>query len=123
MKLPRLLSVAALSAGAATALWASDPAAQPAKLPSGFSISHMDLSVDPKVDFAKFAAGNWYKNFQMPADKSRFGAFDTLEENNWANVKAILEDVSAKPHPAGSIEQKVGDFFAAAMDIAATTGV
>lgn len=119
MKLPRLLSVAALSAGAATALWASDPAAQPAKLPSGFSVSHMDLSVDPKVDFVKFAAGNWYKNFQMPADKSRFGAFDTLEENNWTNVKAILEDVSAKPHPVGSIEQKVGDFFASAMDTAA----
>ncbi len=88
----------------------------PAKLPSGFSVQHMDLSVDPRADFAKFAAGTWYKNFQMPADKSRFGAFDTLEQNNWANVKAILEDVSSRTHPAGSVEQKVGDFFATAMN-------
>lgn len=79
----------------------------------------MDLSVDPKVDFAKFAAGGWYKSFQMPADKSRFGAFDTLEENNWLNVKAILEDLASRTHPAGTIEQKVADYFAAAMDTAA----
>ncbi|MBP6863636.1 MAG: M13 family metallopeptidase [Candidatus Didemnitutus sp.] len=120
MKLPRLLSLAAFGAGAATALLAADSAsATPAKLPSGFSTQHMDLSVDPKVDFAQFAAGGWYKNFQMPADKSRFGAFDTLEQNNWTNLKAILEDVSAKTHAPGSIEQKVGDFFASAMDTAA----
>lgn len=109
--------LAAAVCGAAD-LTAADATA-PAKLPSGFSLEHMDLSVDPRVDFAKFAAGTWYKNFQMPADKSRFGAFDTLEQNNWANLKAILEEVSAQTHPAGSIEQKVGDYFASAMDTAA----
>jgi len=120
MKHPSLLAVAALVCGSASLVLASETAtAQPVKLPSGFSVEHMDLSVDPRVDFAKFAAGNWYKNFQMPADKSRFGAFDTLEQNNWTNVKAILEEVSAKSHPAGSVEQKVGDFFASAMNTAA----
>jgi putative endopeptidase len=109
--------LAAAVCGAA-GLYAADTAT-PAKLPSGFSVEHMDLSVDPRVDFAKFAAGTWYKNFQMPADKSRFGAFDTLEQNNWANLKAILEEVSAQTHPAGSVEQKVGDYFATAMDTAA----
>lgn len=117
MKSPRTLALAAAFAGVlAPALPAADT---PAKLPSGFSVSHMDLSVDPKADFAKFAAGGWYKSFQMPADKSRFGAFDTLEENNWLNVKAILEDLSSRTHPAGTIEQKVADYFAAAMDTAA----
>lgn len=114
MKLPRLLTVAAFTVGAASFLGAADPA--PAQLPSGFSVEHMDLGVDPKVDFANFAAGGWYKKFQMPADKSRFGAFDTLEQNNWTNLKAILESVSAKTHPRGSLEQKVGDFFATAMN-------
>lgn len=117
MKSPRTLALVAAFAGVlAPALPAADT---PAKLPSGFSVSHMDLSVDPKADFAKFAAGGWYKSFQMPADKSRFGAFDTLEENNWLNVKAILEDLSSRTHPAGTIEQKVADYFAAAMDTAA----
>ena len=112
---PFVLAAAVCGAAGLTAADASAPA----KLPSGFSLEHMDLSVDPRVDFAKFAAGTWYKNFQMPADKSRFGAFDTLEQNNWANLKAILEEVSAQTHPAGSIEQKVGDYFATAMDTAA----
>ena len=112
---PFVLAAAVCGAAGLTAADASAPA----KLPSGFSLEHMDLSVDPRVDFAKFAAGTWYKNFQMPADKSRFGAFDTLEQNNWANLKAILEEVSAQTHPAGSIEQKVGDYFVSAMDTAA----
>jgi putative endopeptidase len=117
MQSPRPLALVAAFAGVlVTALPAADT---PAKLPSGFSVTHMDLSVDPKADFAKFAAGSWYRNFQMPADKSRFGAFDTLEENNWLNVKAILEDLSSRTHPAGTIEQKVADYFASAMDTAA----
>lgn len=87
--------------------------------PTGFSVEHMDLAVDPRVDFANFAAGGWYKQFEMPADKSRFGAFDVLDQNNWHNLKAILEEVSAETHPAGSVAQKVGDYFATAMDTAA----
>ena len=116
---PFVLAAAVCGAAGLTAADASAPA----KLPSGFSLEHMDLSVDPRVDFAKFAAGTWYKNFQMPADKSRFGAFDTLEQNNWANLKAILEEVSAQTHPAGSIEQKVGDYFATAIDAAGATPI
>jgi putative endopeptidase len=101
----------------AALLTACTLAAKPA--PAGFSVEHMDLSVDPRVDFANFAAGGWYQQFEMPADKSRFGAFDALEENNWKNLKDILEEVAAQTHPAGSIHQKVGDYYATAMDTAA----
>ncbi len=87
--------------------------------PAGFSLRHMDLTVDPRVDFAGFAAGGWYREFEMPADKARFGAFDLLSENNLAHLRSLLEEVSAQTHPEGSIEQKVGDFFATAMDTAA----
>ena len=113
MKAHQLVLAACAAGLLSTATIAADA---PAQLPAGFSVAHMDLSVDPKVDFANFAAGGWYKKFQMPADKSRFGAFDTLEQNNWTNLKAILEDVSSKTHPRGSIEQKVGDFFATALN-------
>ena len=107
---PRLIPLAGALLAACTL--AADP------VPAGFSVKHMDLSVDPRVDFAKFAAGGWYKQFEMPADKSRFGAFDALEGKNWRDLKAILEEVSAETHPAGSIRQKVGDYFSTAMDTA-----
>jgi putative endopeptidase len=78
----------------------------------------MDLSVSPKQDFAKFAAGGWYGRTKIPSDKSRWGGMDELAERNWANVRAIVEAAAANPGGQGSNPQKVGDFFASAMDVA-----
>lgn len=113
---PPLLA-AALAALLATAHGA-DGAAAPALADPGFNVSHMDRSVAPGQDFAKFAAGGWYGRTKIPADKSRWGGFDELAERNWANVRAIVEAAAANPGAPGSNTQKVGDFFAAAMDVA-----
>jgi putative endopeptidase len=84
-----------------------------------FSVAHMDLSVDPRVDFAKYAAGNWYKTTEIPADKSSWGSFNQLDERNRYLVRRVLEEAAAHPGEAGSLQQKVGDFYATAMDITA----
>ena len=44
-----------------------------------FSVTYMDPTVDPRVDFARYAAGNWYKTTEIPADKSAWGSFNQLE--------------------------------------------
>jgi putative endopeptidase len=88
---------------------ASDPA---------FSVGKMDRAADPRVDFARFASGGWYAAAQIPADKSRWGGFDELQENNWTKVRAILEAASAQPDAGGTVTQKVGDFYRSAMDTA-----
>src|SRR5262249_5130978 len=46
-------------------------------------------------------------------------SFAQLDQYNQAGLKSILETAASKPQVAGSIEQKVGDFFASAMDTAA----
>ena len=84
-----------------------------------FSPGYMDTTVDPRADFARYAWGNWSKDNPIPADKSRWGAFAQLDEYNQAGLRAILETAAAKSHEPGSVEQKVGDFFASAMDTAA----
>lgn len=89
------------------------PLADPA-----FSVSHMDLSVSPAVDFAKFAAGGWYARAVMPADKSRWGGMNELAERNWADLRALVEDAAANAGERGSVRQKVGDFYASALDAA-----
>src|SRR5690606_13577927 len=81
-----------------------------------FSIDNMDLSVDPRDDFYRFAAGAWEERTDIPADKSRWGGFEELAERNWWNIRTLLETHASNPGPAGSIGQKVGDFFASAMD-------
>jgi putative endopeptidase len=84
-----------------------------------FSASYMDPSVDPRADFARYAWGKWSETNPIPADKSRWAAFAELDEYNQAGLKNILETAAAKSHEPGSVEQKVGDFFASAMDTAA----
>ena len=82
-----------------------------------FDTSNMDLTVKPGDDFNAYANGGWIKNPKMPDDKSRYGAFDILREENDLLVKQIFEKAYQKTDaPKGSSWQKVGDFFASGMD-------
>jgi len=110
----RLLIVAALSA--AVSLSAAD-AAKPA-VPR-FSPGNMDASVSPGTDFGRYAFGNWQKANPVPADKSRWGSFNELDQYNQNGLKGILETAAARSHEPGSVEQKVGDFYTSAMNTAA----
>ena len=115
MKHPHLmLAVLGLTAAALPPLAAAD-----VMIPLKFSPATMDQTADPRVDFNAYANGGWLKATEIPADKSRWGAFAQLDEYNQAGLKAILETADAKSHEPGSVEQKVGDFFASAMDTTA----
>jgi putative endopeptidase len=79
--------------------------------------ANMDLSVKPGDNFYEYASGNWVKNNPVPAKETRWGSFNELRDFNINAVKTILtnsmNDKNAKP---GSIEKRVGDFYAAGMD-------
>jgi putative endopeptidase len=82
--------------------------------------ANMDATVKPCEDFYNYADGGWIKANPVPADKSRWGAFEQLADHNRDVLKSILGEVSArKDWPKGSIEQKVADFYASGMDEAA----
>ena len=84
--------------------------------PIKFDVKNMDTSVDPCVDFYKYACGGWMANNPIPSDQSRWGRFNQLAEDNLAILHDILENAS-KPNPKRSaIEQKIGDQYAACMD-------
>jgi putative endopeptidase len=116
-----LLGALAPGLVAGTLLAAGQPPAGPEADPAAprFSVAHMDLAVNPCVDFANFAAGAWYRTTQIPADKSSWGSFNQLEERNAYLIRHVLEDAAASPGAAGSLPQQVGDFYATAMDTAA----
>jgi putative endopeptidase len=82
-----------------------------------FDKSGMDTSIHPGDNFFQYANGQWVKNSVIPDDQSGWGSFYTLYDENLKKLRTILDDVSAKKdHPAGSLEQKVGDFYASGMD-------
>jgi len=78
----------------------------------------MNLSVKPGVDFFEYANGTWMKNTPIPADKSRYGAFDILGESANEAVHNLLEEAAKTENAAeGSNLKKIQDFYATAMDV------
>jgi putative endopeptidase len=79
--------------------------------------SNMDLTVKPGDDFYRYASGVWLKNNPVPAKETRWGSFNLLRDFNINAVKDILNEAARNEQaPAGSIEKRVGDFYAASMD-------
>ncbi|WP_255434097.1 M13 family metallopeptidase [Carboxylicivirga sp. M1479] len=81
-----------------------------------FSSNDMDLSVDPGEDFYQYANGGWMKKNPLPDEKSRYGSFDQLAEESKEKVKTIVENAANNKGEAGSLSQKIGDFYLAGMD-------
>ena len=87
---------------------------------SGFDTSRMDTSVNACNDFFEYANGAWLKKTQIPADRSRFGSFDILSDNNQAALQTILDKaVTDTNAPKGSNDQLIGDYYSSCMDEAA----
>jgi putative endopeptidase len=78
----------------------------------------IDKTVDIKNDFYDYANGGWVKNNPIPADKSSWGSFSVLQEENQNKIHDMLMQASKdKNVKHGSIEQKIGDFYYSGMDV------
>ena len=82
----------------------------------GVDLDGIDRSVKPGDDFFRFSGGAWLKRTPIPPDRSSWGPFFILRANAEQEVKAIIEDVTRRPNPPGSIEQKIADAYAAYLD-------
>ncbi len=77
--------------------------------------ANMDLTVKPGDNFYVYANGAWLKSNPVPASKTRWGSFDALGMKSLESLKGLCEDAS-KNTGKNSIYQRVGDFYASAMD-------
>ena len=82
----------------------------------GVDLSARNEKVKPGDDFFKYASGTWYDNYEMPADKTRFGAFTALAERSEKQVKEIIDDITSRSD-LNKDEQLVSDFYQSYMDI------
>ncbi len=90
---------------------------KPVKKPLFIDKASMDMSKKPGDDFYQYASGIWIKNNPVPAKETRWGSFNLLRDFNINAVKTILaESANNKNAAPGSIEKRVGDFYAAGMD-------
>lgn len=84
---------------------------------SGVDKSDFDTSVRPQDDFYQYVNGTWLKETEIPADKSSYGAFHIVYDENQIQLKEIIEDAGKQTNVVfGSEIQKVGDFYKSYMD-------
>ena len=68
----------------------------------GFDSSGMDRNAIPGDNFYEYANGTWAKNTPIPADKSNYGAFTTLDADAPAAIRSIVEETAAKSQKPGN---------------------
>lgn len=107
MKKLAYLSLALLLAGACT---------QKAPETKHIVITGIDASKKPGDDFFAYVNGIWYDTAQIPAGQTGVGSYSFLNFPQRIRMKGILDSVASSKNAPGSIEQKVGDFYASGMD-------
>ena len=111
-----LLSAHAQSTDAAKSSVAA-PATTGAPLSSGIDLQYVDPAARAQDDFYRHVNGLWLQKTEIPADKSRWGAFSELQENTLPQLRGIIDAASKDPAATqGSDTQKIGDMYASFMD-------
>jgi putative endopeptidase len=92
--------------------------APPQPLGSGLLLPGYDRQVRAQDDLFDFANGQWLHTTEIPADRTRYGAFDVLAEQAQRNLRTIIEDSATHHGAPGSPDQQISDFYASFMDTA-----
>jgi putative endopeptidase len=96
----------------------SEPAAPVAKAvlgDFGFDATGMNPGIKPGDDFFDYVNGSWVKTTEIPADRSSYSSFTTLNEQAQKDTREILEAAAADTSAEGE-RRKIGDYYAAFMD-------
>ncbi len=89
-----------------------------ASLAQHISITGIDSSIKPGDNFFMYVNKTWYDSVEIPSTQTGVGAYSFMNFPQRVLMQGILDSVSAAKNPVGSIEQKVGDFYASGLDIA-----
>lgn len=76
----------------------------------------INQSIKPGDNFFNHVNKKWYDAAVIDDDQSGVGYYRFLNIPQQKLLQNILEEVAVGKHPNGSIEQKVGDFYASGMD-------
>src|SRR5262249_42724756 len=64
----------------------------------------------------QFAVGKWLKDHPIPTSERSWGIGKVVQDETYRRLVELSEGASAAKNPPGTNAQKIGDFWAAAMD-------
>ncbi len=76
----------------------------------------IDSSIKPGDNFFRYVNGRWYDTAKIADDQTGVGSYMFLNIPQKQLLQNILDSVSKTQPASGSIDQKVGDFYASGMD-------
>ena len=79
-------------------------------------IDGIDSSIKPGDNFFMYVNHKWYDSAQIPPSQSGVGAYMFMNYPQRLRLQGILDSISHASNKDGSIEQKLGDFYATGMD-------
>ena len=82
----------------------------------GFDLADLDTTCKPCQDFFNYVSGGWIKRNPIQPEYASWGRFNALQNHNQEVLRQILQAAAVSKSAAGSIEQKIGDFYSACMD-------
>lgn len=81
-------------------------------------VAGIDSSIKPGDNFFRYVNGRWYDTAKIADDQTGVGYYSFMNIPQKQLLQHILDSVSQIQNAPGSIDQKVGDFYAAGMDTA-----
>src|SRR3954447_898312 len=79
-------------------------------------IQGIDSSIKPGDNFFMYVNRKWYDSAQIPPSQAGVGTYMFMNYPQRLRLQGILDSVAHAGNTAGSIEQKLGDFYASGMD-------
>ncbi|MCZ6460308.1 MAG: M13 family metallopeptidase N-terminal domain-containing protein, partial [Gammaproteobacteria bacterium] len=85
----------------------------------GVDLETRALTTQPGDDFFRYASGTWLDEYELPADKTSFGAFHALRDLAQERVRDLVTELAAAQPEQGSIARKIGDYYNSYLDTSA----
>ena len=82
----------------------------------GIAVANMDRAVTPGNNFFLYCNGDWIKNTEIPADRSRIGVFSTLADLSDKRTADLIEEAAKGGATANPSGRKIADLFNSYMD-------
>jgi putative endopeptidase len=76
----------------------------------------VDTTTSPRQDIFHFAVGKWLKNNPIPVSERSWGIAKIVQDETYRRLVELSEGAAKAQNTPGTNAQRIGDFWAAAMD-------